>query len=43
MEIRTSEPLARKSSPLEIEIAVRKLKRYKYPGIHQILSGLIKA
>jgi hypothetical protein len=30
-------------SPFDIKIAIAKLKRYKFPGVDQILAELIKA
>jgi hypothetical protein len=43
LEIHTAEPLIPDSSPFEVEIAIRKLKRYKLPGSDQITAELIKA
>jgi hypothetical protein len=43
MEIHTAEPLVLESSPLEVEIAIAKLGKYKSPGIDQILAELIQA
>jgi hypothetical protein len=43
IEIHTAEPLAPDPSPLEVEIATAKLKRYKSPGSDQIPAKLIKA
>jgi hypothetical protein len=42
-EIRTDEPLVPDSSPLEVETAIAKLKRYKSPGSDQIPAELIQA
>jgi hypothetical protein len=43
IEIHTAEPLLPDSSPLEVEIAIAKLKRYKSPGNDQISAELISA
>jgi hypothetical protein len=40
-EIHTDEPLVPELSPSEVEIATAKLKKYKSPGIDQILTKLI--
>jgi hypothetical protein len=40
---RTTEPLVHSSSPLEVEIATAKVKKYKSPGSDQILAELIQA
>jgi hypothetical protein len=42
-EIHTVEPLVPEPSSSEVEIAIEKLKRYKSPGIDQILAELIQA
>jgi hypothetical protein len=42
-EINTADPLVPEPSSFEVEIAVGKLKRYKSPGIDQILAELIQA
>jgi hypothetical protein len=36
IEVHTAEPLAPGSSRLEVEIAIAKLKKYKFPGTDQI-------
>jgi hypothetical protein len=36
--VHTAEPLIPGHSPFEVEIAVAKLKKYKSPGIDQILE-----
>jgi hypothetical protein len=41
-EIHTAEPLVSEPSSVEVEIAIEKLKRYKLPGIDQILAELIE-
>jgi hypothetical protein len=43
MQIYTVEPLIPHLSPLEVEIAIAKLKRYKSPSSDQILAELIQA
>jgi hypothetical protein len=43
MDIQTAEPLVPKPSLVKVEIAIRKLKSYKFPGNDQILAELIKA
>jgi hypothetical protein len=43
IEVHTAEPLVPGPSPLEVEIAVAKLKKYKSPGSDQILAELIQA
>jgi hypothetical protein len=43
IEIHIAEPLVPESSPIEVEIAVKKLKWYKSPGSDQILAKLIQA
>jgi hypothetical protein len=42
-EIHTAEPFVPEPSAAEVEIAVRKMKRYKAPGYDQIPAELIKA
>jgi hypothetical protein len=42
-KIYTAEPLVRKPSSSEVEIAIEKLKSYKTPCIDQILAELIQA
>jgi hypothetical protein len=42
-EIHTAEPLVPDPSSSEVEIAIENLKRYKSPGIDQILAELIQA
>jgi hypothetical protein len=42
-ERHTAEPLIPEFSPFEVEIAIKKLKRYKSPSIVQILEELIQA
>jgi hypothetical protein len=42
-EIHTAEPFVPKPSSAEVEIAIRKLKRYKAPGSDQIPAELIQA
>jgi len=42
-EIRTVEPVLPERSAFEDEMAIKKLKRHKSPGIFQILAELIKA
>jgi hypothetical protein len=41
IEIYTAEPSVPDPSPLEVEIAVVKLKRYKWPGSDKIPAELI--
>jgi hypothetical protein len=43
MDIYTAEPLIPEPSLVEFEIAIGKLKSYKYPGTDQIPAELIKA
>jgi hypothetical protein len=43
MKILTAEPLVPMPTPLEVEIAIPKLKRYKSPGFNQIVAKLIQA
>jgi hypothetical protein len=43
MDIHTTEPLVPEPSLVEVEIAIGKLKSYKYPGTNQIMTELIKA
>jgi hypothetical protein len=42
-EIHTGEPLVPDTSPLEVEIAIEKLMRYKSPGTDQISAELTQA
>jgi hypothetical protein len=42
-EIYTAEPFVPKPSVAEVEVAIRKLKRYKVPGSDQIPAELIEA
>jgi hypothetical protein len=39
----TAEPVVPECSPLEVEVVIEKLNRYKSPGIDQILAELIQA
>jgi hypothetical protein len=41
-EIHTSEPLVPDPRPFEVEIAIAKLKQFKWPGSEQILAELIQ-
>jgi hypothetical protein len=41
--IHTAEPLVPSPSPLEVEIAIAKLKKYKSAGSDQIMAELIQA
>jgi hypothetical protein len=43
IEINIAEPLLPDPSPVEVEIAIAKLKRFKSPGNDQILVELIQA
>jgi hypothetical protein len=43
MKIHTAEPLVCKPTPLEVEIAIVKLKNHRSAGIDQILGELIQA
>jgi hypothetical protein len=43
MEMNTAESLLHGPNPFEIEIAIKKLKRYKLPNTDQILAELIQA
>jgi hypothetical protein len=43
MEIQVAQPLVTKPIPSEVEIDIAKLKRYKLPGIDQLLPELIEA
>jgi hypothetical protein len=42
-EKHTAEPFVPKSSAADIEVAIRKMKRYKAPGSDQIPAELIQA
>jgi len=42
-EMHTDEPLVPESICFKVEIAIRKLERYKSPGTDQILAELIQA
>jgi hypothetical protein len=42
-EMHTAEPFVPKPSASQLEVAVGKLKRYKYPGVDQVPAGLIQA
>jgi hypothetical protein len=42
-EIHTAEPFAPEPSATEVEVAIRKMKRYKAPGSDQIPAELIQA
>ena len=42
-EIHTAEPLVPEPNAFQVEIAIEKLKRQKWPGIDQIPAELIKA
>jgi hypothetical protein len=42
-EIHTAEPFVPEPSAAEVEVAIRKLKRYKAPGSDQIPAELIQA
>jgi hypothetical protein len=43
IEIHRAEPLIPDLSPFDVEIAIAKLKRYKWPGSGQIPAELIQA
>jgi hypothetical protein len=43
IEIHTAEPLVADPSPLEVEIAISKLKTYKSPSSNQMPAELIQA
>jgi hypothetical protein len=43
VEVHTAEPLVPGPSSLEVEIALAKLKKYKYPGSDQISAEMIQA
>jgi hypothetical protein len=43
IEVHTAEPLVPVPSRLEFEIAIAKLKKYKFPGSDQIPAELIQA
>jgi hypothetical protein len=42
-EIHTAEPFVPEPSAAELEVAIRKMKRYKAPGSDQIPAELIQA
>jgi hypothetical protein len=42
-KIHTAEPFVPEPSATELEVAIRKMKRYKEPGSDQILAELIQA
>jgi hypothetical protein len=42
-EIHTGEPFVPEPSAAEVEVAIRKMKRYKAPGCDQIPAELIQA
>jgi hypothetical protein len=42
-EIQTAEPFVPEPSAAEVEVAIRKMKRYKAPGSDQISAELIQA
>jgi hypothetical protein len=42
-EIHTAEPFVPEPSVAEVEVAIRKLKRYRSPRVHQILAEMIEA
>jgi hypothetical protein len=42
-EIHTAEPFVPEPSAAEVEVVIRKLKRYKLPGSDQIPAELIQA
>jgi hypothetical protein len=42
-EIHTAEPFVPEPSGAEVEVAIRKMKRYKAPGSDQIPAELIQA
>jgi hypothetical protein len=42
-EIQTAEPVVPKLSAYDIDMAIRKLKRHKSPGVDQIPAEVIKA
>jgi hypothetical protein len=43
MEIHSTESLVPEPSPVKVEIDMAKLKRYKSPGVVQILAGVVQA
>jgi hypothetical protein len=43
IEVHTAEPLVPCPGPLEVEVAIAKLKKYKTPGRDEILTELIQA
>jgi hypothetical protein len=43
MDIHTAEPLVPEPSLVEVEIAIGKMKSYKFPSTEQIPAKLIKA
>jgi hypothetical protein len=42
-EIQTAEPFVPEPSAADVEVAIRKMKRYKAPGSDQIPAELIQA
>jgi hypothetical protein len=42
-EMHTAEPFVPQPSVSEVEVAIKKLKRYKSPGVDQIPAELIQA
>jgi hypothetical protein len=42
-DIHTAEPLVPEPSPVEVEIAIGKLKNYKFSGTDEMSAELIKA
>jgi hypothetical protein len=42
-EMHTAEPFVPEPSASEVEVAIGKLKKYKFPGVHQIQADLIQA
>jgi hypothetical protein len=43
IEIHTADPFVTEPSAAEVEVAIRKLKKYKAPGSDQIPADLIQA